>query len=294
MTKTFLLGVGAQKAGTTWLYQFLRHHPECNMGTIKEYAVFDTALRPDLSYDRQRLRLRSLQHMARNRANRAETGQAYAESAELLDLMDSIALACDLDRYVPYFDRLISARPGLKLVGDITPSYTALRAPEFARIRDLLTAGGYRVKVVLLMRDPVERCYSAIRMADRNAAKQGGPGPARPAEERFVDEALAPWCEIRTRYDQTIEALEEVFPAEDIHYDFFETFIAPDPVAALTGFLGISAGTPNFSHRSNASPRLAEPSPEALAQVRAHYAPTYDFCRARFGAELIDRIWKHA
>lgn len=39
--KTFLLGVGAQKAGTTWLYDYLNDHPQTDMGLYKEYHLFD-------------------------------------------------------------------------------------------------------------------------------------------------------------------------------------------------------------------------------------------------------------
>ena len=41
MTKTFLLGVGCQKGGTTWLYDYLATSPQFKHGHRKEYHVFD-------------------------------------------------------------------------------------------------------------------------------------------------------------------------------------------------------------------------------------------------------------
>ena len=42
MTKPiFVLGVGAQKAGTTWLHEYLASLPEVDLGFMKEYHVFD-------------------------------------------------------------------------------------------------------------------------------------------------------------------------------------------------------------------------------------------------------------
>ena len=35
--RTFLLGVGAQKAGTTWLHSYAASSPNTNMGDMKEY-----------------------------------------------------------------------------------------------------------------------------------------------------------------------------------------------------------------------------------------------------------------
>ena len=38
--KTFILGVGAQKAGTTWLFKQIKNHPNFKMGVKKEMRVF--------------------------------------------------------------------------------------------------------------------------------------------------------------------------------------------------------------------------------------------------------------
>ncbi len=44
----FLLGVGAQKAGTSWLHQQLHSRPDANFGFCKEYHIHDvlTVLKP--------------------------------------------------------------------------------------------------------------------------------------------------------------------------------------------------------------------------------------------------------
>ena len=38
---TFLLGVGAQKAGTSWLHDQLQRRNDVDFGFLKEYHVFD-------------------------------------------------------------------------------------------------------------------------------------------------------------------------------------------------------------------------------------------------------------
>ena len=46
--RSFVIGVGAQKAGTTWLFEYLGQHPDVAMSPIKELHFFDVIHRPDL------------------------------------------------------------------------------------------------------------------------------------------------------------------------------------------------------------------------------------------------------
>ena len=48
MEKIFVLGVGCQKGGTTWLYKQLIKSEAVNFGYTKEYHVFDTIYTPYL------------------------------------------------------------------------------------------------------------------------------------------------------------------------------------------------------------------------------------------------------
>lgn len=295
--KTFILGVGAQKAGTSWMFRYLKRHPDCAMGLIKEHMVFNAIPgQPDWAgFSRPKL-LKLRDELDRQIAalDTPEADAAPPDSAQLLALLDEVAIERAAEaRYVQHFDRLLAARPKAWLTGDISPAYGMLDAAAFARIRDLLHAGGYRLRVVFLMRDPVERCYSMVRMADRNAQLQGRT-LARPAHLRFADEAVAPWCEARTRYDQTIAALESVFAPHELFVRFYESFITEQGVADLTRFLGIRPVPPLLAHRENVSPRQDEPPPEAIARVRAHYAPVYDFCIERFGLDAVRANWPHA
>ena len=44
--KTFLLGVGAQKCGTTWVSEYLRKADHSDFGLLKEYHVWDVMSDP--------------------------------------------------------------------------------------------------------------------------------------------------------------------------------------------------------------------------------------------------------
>jgi hypothetical protein len=51
------LGIGAQKAGTTWLYEMLRHHPDLYLASPKEVHYFDRRFHRTLSYYTRRFRM---------------------------------------------------------------------------------------------------------------------------------------------------------------------------------------------------------------------------------------------
>ena len=44
--KTFILGVGARKCGTTWLYDRFKANKMVNMGFQKEYHILDSIENP--------------------------------------------------------------------------------------------------------------------------------------------------------------------------------------------------------------------------------------------------------
>ena len=39
--KTFILGIGAQRCGTTWFYEYLSQYENFNGGFAKEYHIWD-------------------------------------------------------------------------------------------------------------------------------------------------------------------------------------------------------------------------------------------------------------
>lgn len=288
--KTFLLGVGAQKGGTTWLHQYLQKHWQCNFGPVKEYAAFTAAFLPERFIDRQISRVDALQAELSKLKQAQQKGNTFDPDL-LYKLMDKVALPLDLERYVAHFDTRYAARTEVQVVGDITPSYSALRAPEFRRIRDLLEAGGYQVKVVFLMRDPVERCYSSVRMSLRDRTSWVSPDHPEELDALVKRFARQPWCLVRTRYEETVEALEAVFDQKDLFYGFYETFFCEEEVRRLTDFLGIAPWKPELWYRANSSPQRGKLAPETVLDLRELYHPTYAFCRDQFGADFINEIW---
>src|SRR6266571_8246076 len=133
------LCVGAQKAGTSWLYRQLEQHPDFWMPPVKELHYFD-----QLNKTKQF-------HPPRNGDER---DASFLESME--DLRGRFYL--DLDSYGRLF-----CHKGTLLSGDISPAYSTLSDEVIERVVDRFP----NLKVVFLARDPVERAWSQLSMGVR-------------------------------------------------------------------------------------------------------------------------------
>lgn len=264
MEKFFVLGVGAQKSGTTWLHSYLAGHSQANLGAAKEYHVFDALHVTDEGIRRKFLQRRINQLL---------------QGVDRLKPVDRLVAGFlgDTQRYYDYFDGLLQ-QDGVNLTGDITPSYCALPVSALAEIRDEFARRGIRVKVVFLMRDPVERCISAVKHVLRQSGESftgqchfGGDG------ESVLRELYAsPAFVMRGRYDLTLERLEQVFDPEDIGLFFYEALFKETTITHLCGFLGLPYLPASHNLRVNASDNEIVVKQTLRAEVQRFYQPVYE------------------
>ncbi len=273
--KTFLLGVGCQKGGTTWLSNYLRNHPNTDMGIRKEYHVFDAMHLPSCRRFVDAETVCGRRMLEWFWKVKTDPGQSTA--------LDFYA---DVEAYYDYFEFLAGRESTVRVVGDITPSYAGLPAEVFASIRKALEDRGFSVRVVFLMRDPVERIWSAARMAHRK-----GRSDVHNDAERVRSLFRSHDYVLRTRYDETIRNLEAAFSPDQLHFDFYETFFTGDHVRLLTQFLDLPFVEPDTDVRFNASPKKGNLPEDVQRLVAEFYQPVYEFCAAKFGVELIESLW---
>ena len=108
---TFLLGVGAQKAGTSWLHDQLNRRSDADFGFLKEYHIFD-ALELERFANFRPKRPTPLKWRTWRRAR----------------------FIARPERYFDYFASRLKP-PQIRLTGDITPSYAGLSAESYQRIQ---------------------------------------------------------------------------------------------------------------------------------------------------------------
>jgi len=163
--------VGAQKAGTRWLYDQLAFHPEFWMPPVKELHFFDGA-KPGLR-KAKRLQGRIDKDLDKVNRMRAEDASQPLGDRDLrfmegyLQLFKNKPLMKDKPAAMEHYARLFAEKGGRK-TGDVTPAYSKLDDDDVKAIVRRFPD----VKVVFIAREPVERAWSALGMAARQASSR--------------------------------------------------------------------------------------------------------------------------
>jgi hypothetical protein len=141
------LCIGAQKAGTGWLYEQLRSHPDFWMPPLKELHYFDRLGRARVvPVGKKRDRLQRAHENARD-----DHDIRFVETMKTLSAQSQI----DLSMYAALF-----APKSSLISGDITPGYSTLPDGIIGKI-----VGQFlNLKVIFIARDPVERAWSQLSM----------------------------------------------------------------------------------------------------------------------------------
>lgn len=153
-TLPHFLCIGAQKAGTSWLYKQLSEHPDVWMPPVKELHYFNTLYVPqNRRWTKQHLRNGTLNII-----------KQHITSADPINF-----------EYIRYLSQLAAGNPftedwyksifnwpaaRFKILGDITPEYSTIPDAGVKYVRSLLGA----VKIIYIIRNPLKRALSQLRM----------------------------------------------------------------------------------------------------------------------------------
>ena len=268
--KIFLLGVGCQKGGTTWLHSQLEKYENINLGFCKEYHYFDALYLP-LGEPFKRQRLKSLKTFL------TQNPQGIPPK----NLLRHLLFLQDENSYYEYFNNLWSSDERISIVGDITPSYNSLKSEHFSIIKQNLENLGFSVKIIFLMRDPIERIWSYIRMKKRDNKKFSEIAD----NDLILQEYKHPHVEARSRYDLTMQNLEKVFAESDIFYCLYEDLFRSESINRLQDFLGLNKNIFNINVRKNASQKEQMLDAKIQREIANYYRNVYDFVGERFSIE---------
>lgn len=277
MTKTFFLGLGGQKCGSSWIQAYLARQKGSDFGRLGEYQIWEHEVGGVFARYRapEPPRLQKI---------RALTKRALGAPEPVAHLR--WRLQADPQTYFQYFARILS-RPGIQRTGDITPSYAALPAGTLTRIRDGM-ASHAQVKAIFSMRDPVDRIRSHMRM--EMAKGRFAQSPDNDASLRaFYASAEAA---ARTRYDLTLDALDQVFAPEDTHLSLFETLFTATGTADLAHFAEVAVDPQAGAHAVNARDKGGAVPEDLAAEIARHYAPVYRAVSRRL--PQIEEVWPSA
>lgn len=255
------LGIGAARSATTWLSDRLSAHPDVWIPRIKELHYFtrapkyfgpshlnDTSLVRKLTSGEQSCR------RYRQKLYRAVGSNLLRPSVSKLRWDANYLLRRPGDRwYASLFTQGHS-----RVTGEITPRYAALEADDISRLQELMP----EVKIIYIMRDPVERAWSLVRY---HAKKYGRPLTALPYPD-LLKRVFHPSVQRQSDYESILERWRQVFPPEQLLILYYDdvanspdallkriaTFLGIDP-APPGNFAGPGAGNSSASRRVNAS-----------------------------------------
>jgi len=201
--------IGAQRAGTTWLHRVLSQHPALWLTPVKELHYFDKLWRTRTwldPYERRRLRLipRDLWHLRYLLGRRSdEWYRSLFHGAQCRGL----------------------------LAGESTPSYAVLDDDTLRTVRQMNSD----VKLIFVMRDPVDRAWSHIT----NRHRKGRTDDV--SVETALDLARSRKVSRRSNYLDTIKRVEGIFPPQQLFRGFFDD-LRDDPrqfTSEVLSFLGV-------------------------------------------------------
>lgn len=233
------LGIGAQKAGTTWLHHMLEQHPGVRFPAGKEVHFWD--------------------------ANRA--------------------------RGLEWYRALFAGEaPGTKN-GEITPAYSLLPATVVAEIRELNPA----LRVIYLLRNPIERAWSSALMALQRAEL----AIDEVSDQWFIDHFRSRGSLARGDYAACLRTWRGVFGDEAVLVMRYE-MLSDSPLAlveAACRHIGVNPGdvarmpVEDLARRVFAGP--GHPIRESLLPaLRQIYQPRIAALERYLGADL--RAWREA
>ena len=281
----FLFCIGAAKCGTTWLYDYLRGHPECFLRGHKELHYFDAIEYRRLPNAIERVSLRAARIEAQlPQMKAAERAKA---AADLLDVRDFLRVlqTCHQDKNA-YFRYMMTGLRDERLVADITPDYANLSPGMLAKMVGVAN----ETRFVYLMRDPVARFWSHVRMDAKNSLPKGADYLSH--ARAMLARALAGEEKIFTShsdYARVLAKMEAVIPEERRLVMFYEDLMSPAGLRTLCGFLGIRPIKADFERQVHAG-RSAAMTDAERAALRRMLQPQYEAVASRFPA--LPKTWQ--
>ena len=272
---SLLYCVGATKAGTSWLYRYLHDHPECAMPAVKEAHYWDTfdpdALEKQLIAYRVRLR-----EMRAQKRDAAEVGRGWQVENlnRRIDQMKHLLDTLEGDRRddTAYLAWLMNGRSDSVVVADMTPNYATLPDEMLTRMLNITPT----TKFIYLIRDPLDRLWSHIRMQARRQrqAHEVYEKKSNNILYRILNRGQEAHILERGDYPKIIRKLRRVIPEGQLLVQFAEDLFTPQGVAKVCAFLGITTVVADIAQPAHAGPEvemLDKLRPRALGLLNEHY-----------------------
>ena len=161
MKKDFILGIGSQRAGSTFIARLLNQHPSVAIHPLKELHYFDTmfGLRNE----------ETLTDFSKSQLNREINKLCDAENFEFITSSWKWYLRTNLTLYtksiseIQYFDLFsdVYESSDIDIIGESTPEYMLLSKSQIHKMREII---GGNARIIIICRNPIKRIVSSFRL----------------------------------------------------------------------------------------------------------------------------------
>ncbi|WP_208351218.1 sulfotransferase [Pseudaestuariivita rosea] len=232
-TPSLLYGIGATKAGTSWLHAYLQKHPDCAVPLMKELHYFDFL--ETGNHDGAMARLAGLRGTLSRDLEQAEKDRR-AKLQRRLDEMDrwTAVVSQSSDTRAPYVD-FMRGLADARVVADVTPAYATLSRDTLAEMAAL---NGGNTRFLYILRDPIDRLWSHIRMV----LKRKAPDDPTQLADRILRRAEAGKEHLmleRSDYSAALAKLSDVVPDDRRLVLFFEELFTDATIRRICSFLEV-------------------------------------------------------
>jgi hypothetical protein len=272
------LCIGAQKAGTTWLYEMLRQHPGIWMPPIKEIHYFDGLKEGP---DARRKRMERLRDKLPDKIRKA--GGALASDKALRQAYIAAIIDGPVGTTEWYSSLFASPDAKDRILGEVTPDYLDIGRRRIATVKETLP----QAKLILLVREPVDRALSQIKMRILRDSFDASTEKTFVAEfDRFINGGA-----FRGNYKAQIPLWQSFYAAEALLILPFGQ-VKSDPKALIErveSFLGL----PNFAGYQALDEAAHVTKPVTIPdwvreRLGTHLAAEVDYLKSAFGEAFYD------
>lgn len=281
------IGIGAQKAGTTWLSHYLQRHPEIWMPPLKEIHYFDEKIH-DPANMAPRLLGKLLGRRVVDRRWRRQVATRMKIHLKRLSgrgkkRFSRESFFWDLRYYAgrpddKWYTSLFEPGRG-KVVGEITPAYSMLGPDAVARIHEMMP----QAKLIFMIRNPIERAWSQAVMQFSKVENQVVDSVERERLRRNFD---SKGSLLRTDYLGTLDTWRKFYPDERIFVGFLEdvSLFPAEFLERVYDFLGVDSSFRSAGVGRKVHSRSTGRAPsEELAYLARLYRDDTKWISDRFG-----------
>ena len=266
-------GIGAEKAGNSWLRSHLGRHPGVWMPPVHELHYFDRPLEgssfpPGCAVEREADSLRGSNGLA-------EMRRLVAQGSAEMAAWSAFDSFCDHDD--DWYRALFAVAPESSMVGEITPRYAICGDAEIEHMHSVAPAA----KLLFLLRHPVDRFWSQCLMKYADGSLQAGDSNAM----RLFDSING---RVHGDYFKTIVRYCRRFAPEQMLLIFYDG-IEREPeriIRQIHNFLGLPHVSADVAEASTPGTTAVDcqPMPETLrSRITAAYRSEMEILADVFG-----------